>query len=383
MKIRQIVLSFLLLVSASSVMYGQTDVFGLKLYGFYQTSFMTDHQTLNTPYAPSQDLRINSFWMQQMNLFLTKDINDYFTTFVSLEFTNNYASQKNWGSFSIEEAWIRYSSSSLLNIKGGLFLPAFNNLNEIKDRTLLLPYILRPFAYETSLGSLVDLNAYVPQNANLEVYGSLLLQDLKLNYVVYVGNSEDEYANDNTTPQGVAGLDTSKFKLVGGRIGVDYENLKMGISSTFDKTNQAAYKIGDVSRSRFGADLSYSIAGFKLETEYIKVKCYLNDGQKGTLNLLHTYVSPAVPVNMDKEFYYAVLSYNITDELFIYGKYDNERDQANFLMSSGVKGYSGGGGYKAADDILLKFQYQDAEIDNGNIAKISYKAFLIGASILF
>ena len=383
MKIRHIVLSFLLLFSVSSVVYGQTDIYGLKLYGFYQTDFMNDHQTLNSPFASAGDLRLNSFWMQQMNLFLAKDINDNFSTFVSLEFTNNYASQKNWGSFSIEEAWINYSSSNLLNIKAGLLLPAFNNLNEIKDRTLLFPYILRPFVYETSLGSLVDLNAYVPQNANLEVYGSVLMQELKLNYAAYVGNSEDAYANDNSTPQGVAGIDTSKFKLVGGRIGLDYENLKIGVSTTFDKTNQAAYNIGDVSRSRFGADLSYSIAGFKLESEYIKVNYNLTDGQKETLNYLHTYMSPTVPTNMDKEFYYAVLSYNITDEFFIYGKYDNERDQADFMMSSGVKGYSYGAGYKAADDILLKFQYQDAEVNNPNIARIGYRVYLVGASILF
>jgi hypothetical protein len=212
----------------------------------------------------------------------------------------------------------------------------------------------------------------------------LPLQDLKLNYAVYVGNSEDSYIKNNLSApsQFQPGQDTSKFKLVGGRIGLDYDNLKAGVSSTFDRTSPG-YAIGDVSRVRIGADLSFSIAGFRWESEYIKVNHSLTDAQSATLSFLHLMVSPMVPTSLDKVFYYGALTYNITDDLFIYGKYDYLKDEGSPGLTDGIKGYSIGGGYKPSDDILLKIQYQNAEINDPSIVKYSENAFYVGASIFF
>ena len=382
MKAKQLMISLVLALLISTGIYGQTDIYGLKLYGFFQTSFLHEKTSVVSSYIPNDDKTHNSFWTQQMNIFLSKDINDHFSTFINFEFTNTYSSKKNWGAFSIEEAWIKYSRNNLINIKGGLFIPSFNNLNEIKNRTILLPYIFRPFVYETQLGSTIPLSAFVPQSANLGLYGNLPLNELKFNYSIYVGNSEDSYTETNVTPNGTASVDTSKFKLVGGRVGLHYNSIKFGISGTFDRTNQSANGVGDVSRMRIGADLSFSLAGFKWESEYIKVKHSLKDTQEAQLLFLNS-MSPFITTSLDKEFYYAALSYDITDNIYMYGKYDNIKDEAAFITTSGVKGYSIGGGYKPADDILLKIQYQKVECDNPNIFKLNIQSFYAGASIFF
>jgi hypothetical protein len=384
MKIRQIILTLFLLTSVSTIIYGQTDVYGLKLYGFYQTSYIHYDTKLDYPTGYEKKGTLNSFWFQQMNVFLSKDINDYFSTFVNLEFTNSYSSEKNWGALDIEEAWIRYSKSNLFSVKAGILIPNFNNLNEIKNRTILLPYIFRPFVYESTIGDLIAINAFVPSSSNIEVAGMIPIQDLQLNYSAYMGNSEDSYIQSNAslTNMVISSIDTSKFKLVGGRVGLGYDNLKLGISTTFDKSNKSNLGIGDVSRVRIGADLSFAFSGFKWESEYINVKYSLDDAQSSRLVLLHNFVNPLISTSLDKVFYYGVLTYNITDDLYVYGKYDYLKDKAD-LSCNGMKGYSVGGGYKPTDDVLLKVQYQNMSFDNPLAVNFRMNLFLIGASVLF
>ena len=92
----------------------------------------------------------NTFILQQANIFFRKQFNSRFAAFVDLEFTNTYASTRKWGTFRLEEAWVRYQTSEEFSIKAGLLVPVFNNLNEIKNRMPLLPYITRPFVYEAA-----------------------------------------------------------------------------------------------------------------------------------------------------------------------------------------------------------------------------------------
>ncbi|MDP4173376.1 MAG: hypothetical protein Q8933_05370 [Bacteroidota bacterium] len=398
MKIRHAIALTLIILSAAKTINAQSDIYGLKLYGFFQTSFYQQNFNMHQMSGSTETKNLNTFWQQQMNLFLAKDISSSFSTFINFELTNSFSTERNWGTFNLEEAWLRYSYSNLLNIRGGLFIPSFNNLNTIKNRSIILPYIFRPLVYETAMEQIMSAANFVPQRANIEVAGELPVSDLKLNYSLYAGNSEDSYITSDSSKGGTSGTDSTKFKLIGGRIGLEYSNLKLGFSSTFDKHNQKSLGLGNVSRVRLGLDLSYSLFGFTLESEYIRVLHNLTDDQKATLKgssqpagtgtnptTTTDQSSTATPpaggpmqtTDLDKKYFYSCLSYNFTDNLYVYGKYDYIKDDAS-LGGMAVNGYSFGGGFKPNDDILLKLQYQQMKSDAVNV-----KYYLIGASIFF
>lgn len=361
----------------------QTDIYGLNIYGFFQTSFSQRENKTSIPILGQESVKSsNTFWFQQMNLFFSKNINENFSAFVNLEFTNSFASQKNWGGMKIEEAWMRYRLNNSVYIKGGLLIPKFNNLNEIKNRTILLPYVFRPLVYETSVASLSGSVNFIPQSAHLTVYGTLSASNTKFDYSVYVGNSEDAYINSNSQTQGIPSTDSTKFKLFGGRLGVRYKDLRVGVSTTFDRHNQQARGLGDLKRIRFGADLGYSIAGFDLEAEYIKVNHNLTDAQNDRLTFLGSK-NPMMPKSFDKEFYYANLTYNINDSWYIYYKYDFIKDQSSTKISHGLTGNGGGFGYRPTDDIVIKAQYQILKTSDDGMVHMNVESFYIGASVLF
>ena len=160
-----------LLLEASGA-FGQTKNSDLKIFGYFQASLgsQKDLQTLRES---------NSFTLQQLNLFLQKDLTADWTAFVNFEFVNSYSSVYNWGAFSLEEAWINYNRSNQFKLKLGLLTPAFNNLNEIKNRTPLLPYIIRPVVYESSFRETVPTEQFLPARAFAQVYGSITLADTK------------------------------------------------------------------------------------------------------------------------------------------------------------------------------------------------------------
>ena len=93
----------------------------------------------------------------------------------------------------LEEGWVKYSYNQALNVKGGLILPSFNALLKVKNRTPLLPYILRPLVYEPLMADRMNTEAFLPFRANVEVYGSIPVYDLNVDYAVFWGNSESSY----------------------------------------------------------------------------------------------------------------------------------------------------------------------------------------------
>jgi hypothetical protein len=100
----------------------------VKIFGYFQNSFL--HWT-----TFEERPRQNSFSLQQLNLLFQKDLNPDWTAFINFEFLNNFTSGRQWGSAKLEEAWVKYRSDMRFNLKLGLLIPAFNNFNEIKNRT--------------------------------------------------------------------------------------------------------------------------------------------------------------------------------------------------------------------------------------------------------
>lgn len=383
MKLKQTVLSLVIMLSLSTAVFGQSD--DLKIFGYFQNNYTY----FNVYTGDTQSMSTNSFLMQQMNVFLQKNINTQFSAFVNVEFTNSFSLQDSIGGFNIQEAWLKYSPSSLFNLKAGVLIPRFNNFNEIKNRTVLLPYVYRPIAYETYFFTQFGTSEFVPTSANLQVYGDIPVGKLSLNYAAFYGNSETSMENKNSNFWG-PGQDPTPYKMVGGRIGAEYDNLQLGVSVTNDRKNlnqegngfqMAKYNLGYVPRTRFGAYLNYSLAGFELEAEIIKVYYNLSDGQKQTLAS-----NPLNPASFDKTFDHVNLLYNFTDKLAAYVGYDYMKAEDNFFTASGVKIYNYGVSYKATDGILLKAQYehQNDPLKFMGITTIATRNdYLIGASVSF
>lgn len=328
----------------------------LRLFGYFQTNYVQYNQ-LEEGFKDAK-----TFSMQQLNLFMQKDLDRDLTAFVNFEFLNNYSSSKQWGSFSVEEAWIRYHVGTGLNLRLGLQTPTFNYLNEIKNRTPLMPYVIRPLVYESSFNEILRLEEYLPSRAYVQVFGYLPKGGAKLDYALYVGNSPNINSDRS---YGQTGVDTTNTFLVGGRVGLRAREFNIGFSATYDKfdfpqTVVTLLKDDDVvsrvPRVRIGGDLRYAIGDFALESEFIKVN----------------YEQGLGKYDIDLQFYYATLFYDVTDNIRIYGSYWLAKER--FFRAEEIEGVFGsidtvtadsdyklatptfGGAYTVTDKIVIKVQ---------------------------
>lgn len=294
-----------LAVAVPAVAFAQLEIAPPKVFGFFQVSFHHFRQPGDDP---------NSFNLQQLNVLLSEDITPRWRAFINFEFTNTFSTERNWGEFSIEEAWLGYSPTQKLHLKLGLLIPVFNNLNEIKNKMPLLPYVLRPIVYEASFADQIGAESFIPRRAFAQVYGFLGIPRTKFDYAVYIGNSPNIIPRTSTTgPQ--SGVDSTGSVLVGGRVGVRHGEFKAGVSGTYDHTNEivpvAEYidrdpqEFANVHRYRFGTDLSYRWKRLMLEGEHIYVKYEVN--------------SPLA--DAERNFTYFTLGCHATERLLVYGGY--------------------------------------------------------------
>lgn len=328
--------SLLLLVfSICPSAFAQFSEFPLKMFGYFQTNYTQYDQ------REEEHSDVKSFSLQQLNLFFQKDLDRNLTTFVNFEFLNNYSSSHQWGSFSVEEAWIRYHHSTALNLRLGLQTPTFNYLNEIKNRTPLMPYVVRPLVYESSFNEILRLEEYLPARAYVQVFGYLPKGAIKLDYAVYVGNSP----NINSDPEnGQTGVDTTDTFLVGGRVGLRAKEFNLGFSASYDKYDfpQRIVSILDekdivtrLPRIRLGGDFRYTFWKLGVESEFIRVN----------------YEDDLGGFDVDLRFYYATLFCDVTDQIRVYGSYWLAKERQ--FRRAEVAGLFGG-----VDTVTVDMDYQ-------------------------
>lgn len=352
---RKLQTATLLLTLALCASPGKAD--DLQIFGFFQNAFM--HQSASNSSFSSETAR-NSFSVQQHNLFFQKDLDNSWRAFVNYEFLNSFSSARRWGSANLEEVWVRYRESARLNIKFGLSIPVFNNLNEIKNRTPLLPYIVRPLVYETSFSEFIAVEEFLPARAFVQTYGFLPAGDIKLDYALFVGNGP----NINDDPEeGQTGVDTTDSFLIGGRIGVRHKDWKAGVSATRDHFDVGQVKLvegeiedlNQLTRRRLGADISYVNRDMSFEAEFIDV----------------SYDDDLASLNEDKQFYYATLGYHATERLFVYGSYwvteendtNTDEDGLAIRLQQTVTVPTLGISYELRPEIVLKAQWAPVDID--------------------
>ena len=319
----------------------------------------------------------NSFALQQLNLFFQKHLGNGWSSFVNFEVLNNFSSSRRWGSFNLEEAWIKYNANLYFSLKLGLQIPIFNNLNEVKNRTPLLPYVVRPLVYESSFGEIIAVEEYLPQRAFAQVYGFLPSGKLKFDYAVYVGNSPNISTRDQHDR---SGIDTTATFLVGGRVGLRYKDFKVGFSATRDNVNDfrgaeiiipgEEDRFSEVPRFRFGTDLSYQTDKFLFEAEFIRMR-YSEDLPELTLR---------------REFYYGTLGYYLTENLFAYATYWVTDDFAAVNLRDEIEVPGIGISYRFSDGISFKAQTAKVRIKGVELVdkyKYTFWYHALAASVFF
>jgi len=355
---------FTLILAFSSVLAQSSDS-PLKIFGYFQNEFEYQKAT-----ADIEDFDQNTFVLQQLNLFIQKDFSEEWTSFINFEILNSFSSQRQQGGFNIEEAWVKYRASRQFNLKLGLQIPIFNNFNEIKNRTPLVPYIIRPLVYETAFRENIQVDEYAPQNAYVQAYGFIPSHEWKFDYALYFGNTPNISSLSERGHSGRSGTDTTSSVMIGSRIGLRYNELKFGISATRDIINYfsgfydtlfpniSPEKFKEVQRIRLGGDLSYNYGDFSFESEYIQV----------------TYDFNVAGFNFDKKFYYATLGCYISDPLFAYVSYwVTEESYAPYTIYGNRKSEeleitvpNIGFAYNLTDRIKTKFHYAYVGIHSGN-----------------
>lgn len=368
--------------AACAQVFGETD-----LFGYFQVQLRySDEQAEGALYNFEQDF--TSFSTQQVNVFLQKNLSPKFSAFINAEFTNSFDTERNFGSLRLEEAWVRYAYRDALRFQVGQLVPTFNNLNTIKNRTPLLPYIIRPIVYERSFRSLLPLDAMVPGMAYGEVSGTLRNKRLRFDYAAFVGNNDTQLNVDDGTR--FAGTDTTTSVMVGGRSGIRYRGLKAGVSTTYDREYLAIPSMSHVPRWRFGADLSWTYKRLFLESEIVDVQYRLTDEERtaiwtvGTQFTLDGQPNPYFgAAQADKRFAYALVGYNITWRLYTYASYGYYEDQLSLLVREGFDLYTIGGGFRPVDAVTLKLQAVRLNVDNMPVLGFeSYNVF-VAASVTF
>ena len=375
------------LVCCGSLLTAQPGESPLRTFGYFQNQFehVTGREDGVGPY--------NSFLMQQLNLFFQKNLARDWSAFVNFELLNSYSSSRQWGGINLEEAWVKYRSSKQFNLKIGLQIPLFNNLNAIKNRTPLLPYIVRPLVYESSFNEDIPLEEYVPQQAFVQVYGFIPSGKIKIEHAVYLGNSPNINNNSN---YGQTGVDTTDNFLVGGRLGIRYDELRAGISGTYEKTNffetlgrflqLPVSDFRDLPRYRLGSDLSFRSRKLFLEAEYIDVM----------------YEEGLEAYELDKTFYYGTMGWYFSEQLLVYGTYwDIDQNEVIILDTGQLRLYnyreivqvaSAGFSYNLNDRIALKGQYGYVDIQleippapelSNILDRFDYQVFTCAVSIIF
>lgn len=408
------VVCLLLFVPLALPLSAQSDN-DLYIFGFSQTIF--SHKNIRDHVFPNEDNRIpfvldierntNSFALHQVNLFFNKPIDSRTTFFLNIEATGSYSTESQSGTFEIPEGWISHSISDELNIKVGLMLPTFNNLNEINNRLPLFPYLVRPVIYERLFDNLFVKEDYVPQQAYLQISGfTPVLKNYQLHYALQVGNSESSYHSKLDTGRGLdtdessalyRGENLTEFLAVSGRVGISnmLETVKFGISGSYDHDNKREPRnesiarlpvgvllpaFGDIPRYRIGMDFSFSTDKWAFESEAIRVMH----------NHRQIHETPQFrSVNLNKFFAYANLTYSYSDRLFTYVGWDHIHDHSyEFLLEDspdekGVNIPKTGLGYRTSFNAVLKAQWTSIRIDRNPHLKIYTSLFTAGISVIF
>lgn len=388
--------------------YGAVNAGNTEVHGYFQTQIMYESLKNEIPiFSPSGMKRNESKSdriaadVTETDLILKNQISPKISAYADLQFLMNYSSDKMWGDFNLDEIWAKFDISNKFIIKTGYLVPVFNNMNDIKTRFPLLPYIIRPSLWESALRNNVRPEYFLPLHAALQVNGAIPVAAGKFDYAVFFGNSEFLVPKAAATRNVPAGSDSANYKLIGGRLGVRFSNVKLGVSGTYDysrndeinevitKLNSSGSKfssLGASPRERIGVDLSFSYYGFSFESEAIGVYVQPKDKDAAIIESVVAKTkntSNMITRNLSKQYVYAALTYSFLEKFDATVMSSFLRNQTKGYISHGRYDWSVMGGYHINDYVTLKLQFKEIKTLNSNLQHYDYKETAAGVSVYF
>jgi hypothetical protein len=384
----------------------------LDVFGYAQLTY--NHFNNYWQYSPpvvtgEADYRFHYMGVNQLNLLFSKEMGGGFSGLINLEFVNNYSSNRGFGSFNLQEAYVRYDYADWLKVKFGMVIPQFLAMYEIYNKTPLLPYITRPRLYEMSQGNLIDFFNILPQKALVHLNGTIPAGPVNMEYSAFVGNPPNSFisspTNDMIPGYAAYGQSAVDYVTTGGRVGVRSGDFRAGVSVAFDKENLRNFvtnftpqgdplgtaDLGDRSRTKLGFDLSATVGRFSLTGEYLSVLTDLPGALKDSLSAWNSVNPYFIGKGLNRSFYYVTLLYNVNSELAVYVMRDHLIDEMGtyYFGDNGVTGSHVGAAWTVNESVVLKAQitynqatYHTLETTNAIRDYWEYN-FAVGASVTF
>lgn len=274
-----------------------------------------------------QENENNKFRIRHLALFFTKDIQKEWKLFTEIEFEDapriesDPASDtvgKSQGTLFVEQMYIEYHPATSWDIRAGRFLtPA--GIWPIYHYPPYVPTQTSPLFYKVIFPEVSD---------GLLLRNSFTLLDSALDTHLFVANGS---GNPGST-------DRNQNKGAGARVNLGVLNgLSLGASFYGEKDNQ------DIRRSSYGAHLLYSLAGFRLQTEF----AFRHNNASGGFNDRGLYA----------QLSYGLDSWEIAGRADWYDRNDKVSKDARYR-------YTGALDYHFAHNVVGKIEYNRNEFDD-------------------
>ena len=294
-------------------------------HGFVDVEFeKSNHDTLGDPNG--------SFDQVHFNLLTEYAASDTMSAKLNLEFEHSPITEDDTGSVAIEWSYLEYIVNNSIKIRAGKTLTPFGIYNEVHDATPTRPFIRIPWGIYAS-EKVGGFDMIPHHNTGLFLLGNhYLTGDVNLNYVLYVGNGENDVENS-------AEIDENKNKALGARV---------NISPTNDITLSGSYykdKVGVAETEHKSANLIASYTPYPLlaRAEYAVSKL-------GAVTEKSGYVEASYAINKFNPY-------------FRYSMLDPDKDTSNDNWTELDIGVA----YQLQPNVLLKLEDRSVRGKPGNI----------------
>ncbi|MBI5178235.1 MAG: hypothetical protein HZA04_03145 [Nitrospinae bacterium] len=202
-------------LAAFIVLWGTTGAYAVDLSKITFNGYL-DLEYTATDNGDNPNQNNGSFHQHHLSFLLDVPVNDRVSVYTHIEFDHGTnTGVKNGGDIIVENAFIRYTFSDPLQFKFGKALTPFGYYNELHDAT---PAFISVFIPQT-IYQVEDRGgrAMFPKwTTGVQMLGTVNIKTSVLDYVIYVGNGENNTAV--ATPTNEAEADDNRNKAFGARV---------------------------------------------------------------------------------------------------------------------------------------------------------------------
>lgn len=347
---RRVILLFAVIVVLKQVVHSQDRFFDISGYIDAGVGWLGERTVSVGDTALGFSKSKFTYLTQRFNLLPSSEF-DRFKIFANIEYNRGSNEEHQSGYLDLFEAWMQYSFSDAVKLRGGILTPPFGAFNVTRDASPTYLGVLPPSVFDEGFEE-VD---FMPKYANVLLFGSSTLGSAHIEYSVFTGN----------------GIGTEGETFVDGNNGKDYGARIAFMPSDYATLGFSAWRSGEEDyengtsevHTLFGVDFLFSAGDFEIRSEYIPGYDEING------------------VEFFKTTGFVITSYTIDEIITPYVMFDYLRHDAHIKMSHIQNRFSAGITYRPVWRTAVKAQFiRDSYVRPG-VDDNSY--FFVGVSILF